>query len=142
MSQRYVGLNGSARTHIDTNSTWPCCRGMSLACSSVVMDTPRHIRHPISRGMLSASEGLAPRLPPTTPPFVPQTLKTPILYPLPPKTESPSLILPEKPAQPQKGSLLVSWVGSTQLLSCPSVWGPPLLLTGVGCNVTGTWREQ
>lgn len=47
-----------------------CYCGMSLAFSGVVMDTSRHIRHPISRRMLSASEGLAPSEPPPnlTPP--------------------------------------------------------------------------
>lgn len=67
------------RTHTDTG---PRYRGMSLARSSVVMDTSRHIRHPISRGggwgggVLSASEGLAPSL-------LPSSVKpsTPFLHP-------------------------------------------------------------
>lgn len=63
------------------------------ACSEVVMDTPRHIRHPISGGMLSASEGLAPN--PQSPFSTPS-----------PKMNS-VLILPVNRLNLKKGSLLV-----------------------------------
>ena len=127
MSPRYVGLNGSVHTHThththtDTNSTWSCCRGLSLACSSVVMDTPRHIRHPISGGMLSASEGLAP-CPPTPLHLLPQTLNPHSLSPSP-QNWIPVPYSPWKTGSTSNrlSACQLGRPGSTQQLSCPSV---------------------
>ena len=110
MSLRYVGLK-----HTNTHS-WPCCRGMSLACSSVVMDTPRHIRHPICGGMLSASEGLAPTPPPPNPYS---------LSPFPPKG-NPCPLIPPKQTQHQ---LSITWKHTAAAVS-PPVLVSSSLLTG------------
>lgn len=64
------------------------------------MDTSRHIRHPISRRMLSASEGLAPSKPP------PPACRPPSFsIPFPPKNWIPVPYSLKKLPQPQKPSL-------------------------------------
>lgn len=81
------------------------------------MDTPRHIRHPISGGMLSASEGLAPN---------PQS---PFSTPSPKMNSVP--ILPENWLNLKKGSLLVKRGGLEESRSYVFLLWPPLLLTGM-----------
>lgn len=105
-----------------TKTPLGCYRGMSLAFSSVVMDTSRHIRHPISRRMLSASEGLAPSEPPLL------HRGKDILYPLPPKF-NPQPLFSQKAASGSKTSLLVTNGGLNANSSYLRVLPPGLLLT-------------
>lgn len=118
-------------TH-DTETPLDCYRGMSLAFSSVVMDTSRHIRHPISRRMLSASEGLAPSEPPPHPlPSPPAQGKRHSLSPSPQKIESPSLSLSlsQKAASGSKTSLFDANGGLDTNRSYLRVLQPKLLFS-------------
>lgn len=109
-----------------TQTPLGCYRGMSLAFSSVVMDTSRHIHHPISRRMLSASEGLAPSNSPL--PSLPHVVHPHSLSPSPQKLNPVPYSLKKLP-QLQKPSLLLANGGLEANSSYLPVMQRGLLLT-------------
>lgn len=127
-----MDLHKHVHTHIYSN--FPMVPWYIPACSKVVMDTPRHIRHPISGGMLSASEGLAPN---PQPPF---------------STPSPKMnsvpILPENRLSLKKKKRLSAcqtWRPGRKrelfIYLFIAVSWPPLLLTGMDHYVPFTMMK-
>lgn len=140
MSQRYVGLNGSARTthrHQLYLAMLPWfVPGMQQCCHGYPQThPPSHKRGDAERFRGAGAEACPP------PPSSPQTLKTPILYPLPPKLNPRPLFSPQTGSASKRLSTCQLGRKHTAAILSQCL-GPPLLLTGVGCNVTGTWREQ